>query len=78
LEKLQARAVRKPIPFTRAFLVILKQSEQGFRIGIHGQKIKPPLTGPIGYFKIIDEAEIYAVEMAKTWIDVKSVDDLTP
>ena len=22
------------------------------------------LTGPIGYFKIIDEAEIYAVEMA--------------
>jgi hypothetical protein len=36
------------------------------------------LTGPIGYFKIIDEAEIYAVEMAKTWIDAESADDLTP
>ena len=36
------------------------------------------LTGPIGYFKIIDQAEIYAVEMAKTWIDAESADDLTP
>jgi hypothetical protein len=36
------------------------------------------LTGPIGYFKIIDEAEIYAVEMAKTWIDAESTDDLIP
>ena len=36
------------------------------------------LIGPIGYFKIIDEAEIYAVEMAKTWIDAESADDLTP
>ena len=36
------------------------------------------LTGPIGYFKIIDEAETYAVEMAKTWIDAESADDLTP
>ena len=35
-------------------------------------------TGPIGYFKIIDEAEIYGVEMAKTWIDAESVADLTP
>jgi hypothetical protein len=31
-------------------------------------------TGPVGYFKIIDEAEIYAVEMAKTWIDAESVE----
>ena len=36
------------------------------------------LTGPIGYFKIIEEAEIYAVEMAKTWIDAESADGLTP
>jgi hypothetical protein len=36
------------------------------------------VTGPIGYFKIIDEAETYAVEMAKTWIDAESADDLTP
>jgi hypothetical protein len=36
------------------------------------------LTGPIGYFKIIDEAETYAVEMAKTWIDAESTYDLTP
>jgi len=36
------------------------------------------LNGPIGYFKIIDEAETYAVEMAKTWIDTESTNDLTP
>jgi hypothetical protein len=42
-----------------------------------GTKCRQLLTGPIGYFKIIDEAEIYAVEMAKTWIDAESVDDLT-
>ena len=29
-------------------------------------------------FKIIDQAETYAVEMAKTWIDAESADDLTP
>ena len=33
---------------------------------------------PVGYFKTIDEAEIYAVEMAKTWIDAEFVADLTP
>jgi hypothetical protein len=43
-----------------------------------GGNIHQLLTGPIGYFKIIDEAEIYAVEMAKTWIDAESADDLTP
>ena len=35
------------------------------------------LTGPVGYFKIIDQAEIYAVEMAKTWIDRETAKDLT-
>ncbi|HEX7232208.1 MAG TPA: hypothetical protein VF452_17585 [Candidatus Binatia bacterium] len=29
------------------------------------------LTGPVGYCKIIDQAELYAVEMAKTWIDAE-------
>ena len=36
------------------------------------------LTGLSDIFKIIDEAEVYAVEMAKVWIDVEFVDDLTP
>jgi hypothetical protein len=36
------------------------------------------LTGTSDIFKIIDEAEVYAVEMAKVWIDVEFVDDLTP
>src|SRR5215471_19849774 len=35
------------------------------------------LTGPIGYFKIIEEAEIYAVEMAKTWIDANHAEQIT-
>ena len=39
-----------------------------------GTKRRHLLTGPIGYFKVIDEAEIYAVEMAKTWIDAESAD----
>jgi hypothetical protein len=43
-----------------------------------GTKCRQLLTGPIGYFKTIDEAEIYAVEMAKTWIDAEFVADLTP
>jgi hypothetical protein len=36
------------------------------------------LTGPSDIFKIIDEAEVYAAEIAKAWIDVEFVDDLTP
>jgi len=43
-----------------------------------GTTCRQVLIGPIGYFKIIDQAEIYAVEMAKTWIDTESADDLTP
>jgi hypothetical protein len=31
------------------------------------------LTGPSDIFKIIDEAEVYAAEMAKAWIDVEFV-----
>jgi hypothetical protein len=40
-----------------------------------GSKFHQLLRGPVGYFKIIDEAEIYAVEMAKTWIDAESMED---
>jgi hypothetical protein len=36
------------------------------------------LTGPSDVFKVIDEAEVYAVDMAKSWIDVEFEDDLTP
>ena len=43
-----------------------------------GAKCCQPLIGPIGYFKIIEEAEIYALEMAKTWIDSETVENLTP
>lgn len=31
------------------------------------------LTGPSDIFKIIDEADVYAIEMAKAWIDVEFV-----
>jgi hypothetical protein len=36
------------------------------------------LTGPNDRFKIIDHAEIYALEMAMAWIDAECVEDLTP
>jgi hypothetical protein len=36
------------------------------------------LTGPNDRFRIIDQAETYAVEMAKAWIDAELVDNLTP
>lgn len=36
------------------------------------------LTGPHDLFKIIDQAETYAVEMAKAWIDAELLDNLTP
>ena len=36
------------------------------------------LTGPNDRFKIIDDAEIYALEMAMAWIDAECVEDLTP
>ena len=40
-----------------------------------GTKFHQLLRGPVGYFKIIDEAEVYALEMAKTWIDAECTDD---
>jgi len=43
-----------------------------------GKEYRQVLAGPKDRFKIIDEAEIYALEMAKTWIDAESVGNLTP
>ena len=42
-----------------------------------GKQIHQFLRGPKDRFKIIDEAEIYAVEMAKKWIDAEVKDTLT-
>lgn len=36
------------------------------------------LVGPSDRFKLIDHAEIYAIEMAITWIDDESFSNLTP
>ena len=41
-----------------------------------GTQYRQLLTGPIGYFKTIEES--YALEMAETWIDAEPSDDLTP
>jgi hypothetical protein len=43
-----------------------------------GTQRRQLLAGPIDRFKIIDEAEIYAVEMARAWIDAELIDNLTP
>ena len=43
-----------------------------------GTKQRHVLGGPADRFKIIDEAEIYALEMAMAWIDAECVDNLTP
>ena len=40
-----------------------------------GTKFHQLLIGPVGYFKIIDQAETYAVDMAKTWIDAEATED---
>ena len=42
------------------------------------EKQHQTLAGPNDRFKLIDEAEIYALEMAMAWIDVECVEDLTP
>ena len=34
-----------------------------------GEQRRQVLTGPPDFFKIIDEAGIYALEIAKNWID---------
>jgi hypothetical protein len=39
-------------------------------------KFHQRLTGPVGYFKIIDQAELYALEMAKTWIDEECAENV--
>ncbi len=44
----------------------------------HGKRRHQRLKGPDDRFKIIDEAEIHAVEMAKSWIDAELSDNLTP
>lgn len=36
------------------------------------------LAGPSDRFKIIDHAEIYAIEMAMAWIDAELMEDRTP
>ena len=43
-----------------------------------GTKCCQQLVGSIGYSKIIEEAESYALEMAKTWIDSDTAENLTP
>jgi hypothetical protein len=45
---------------------------------VRGTQQHQLLTGPNDCFKIIDQAETYAVEMAKAWIDAELVDNLTP
>jgi hypothetical protein len=44
----------------------------------HGSEHHRLLVGPLDRFKIIDQAEIYALDMAKEWIDAEWLDDLTP
>jgi len=36
------------------------------------------LAGPPDRFSIIDQAEVYALEMAMAWIDAELMEDLTP
>lgn len=43
-----------------------------------GTNQQQTLAGPPDRFKIIDQADIYAVEMAMAWIDAELTDDLTP
>jgi hypothetical protein len=43
-----------------------------------GKQQRQLLKGSNDRFKIIDQAETYAVEMAKAWIDAELADNLTP
>ena len=36
------------------------------------------ITGPADRFRLLDHADIYAVEMAMAWIDDGLMEDLTP
>jgi len=44
----------------------------------NGRQNHQRLSGPSGYFKIIDEAQIYAIEMAKSWIDAQFINGSAP
>jgi hypothetical protein len=46
--------------------------------GEQGKEQHQLLTGPPDRFKIIDDAEIYALEMAKAWIDRERIENLAP
>jgi hypothetical protein len=37
----------------------------------HGKQNHQRLTGLNGFFKVIDDAQTYAIEMAKAWIDAQ-------
>lgn len=43
-----------------------------------GEKQRQTLTGPRDRFKVIDDAETHAREMAMAWIDAECSEDLTP
>jgi hypothetical protein len=43
-----------------------------------GMEQRQLLAGPPDRFKIIDHAEVYALEMAMAWIDAELTEDLTP
>ena len=43
-----------------------------------GKKQRQLLDGPPDRFKVIDHAEVYALEMAMAWIDAELTGDLTP
>ena len=43
----------------------------------HGTRHHQVLTGISDYFKVIDEAEIHALEIARAWIDAELADELT-
>jgi hypothetical protein len=38
---------------------------------MHGKQFHQRLTGPSGFFVVIEEALTYAIEMARTWIDAQ-------
>jgi hypothetical protein len=44
----------------------------------YGERRHQRLKGPDDRFKIIDEAQLYAIEMAKSWIDNELTDGPSP
>jgi hypothetical protein len=43
-----------------------------------GRERRKLLVGPHDRFKILEDAETHAIEMAMTWIDAQLIEDLTP